>query len=116
MLHKLLEEINKQGGNYKKFSNQWNVMQQLIDIASVQPDSAEIILQDLQVKEMNLDSLADKITGKRLADPFEVMKAICDFYKISCPKTLPPEVWRQDSGKASAPAAPSGVVNLLDLI
>ena len=89
-------------------------MQQLIDIASVQPDSAEIILQDLQVKEMNLDSLANKITGKKLADPFEVMKAICDFYKISCPKTLPPEVWRNESGKPSASDGYSGAINLLD--
>ena len=101
---------------YKKFSNKWNVMQQLIDIVSVQPDSAEIVLQDLKATEMNLHALTSKITGKRLADPLEVMKAICDFYKIPCPDTLPPEVWRQDSGKASAPAAPSGVVNLLDLI
>ena len=116
MLQQVLEEINRQGENYRKFSNQWNVMQQLIDIVTVQPDSAEIVLQDLQVKEMNLSALVNKITGRRLADPFEVMKAICDFYKISCPDTLPPEAWRQDSGNASAPAAPSGVVNLLDFI
>lgn len=116
MLNKLLEEINKQGASYKKFSNQWNVMQQLIDIVSVQPDSAEIVLQDLKVTEMNLSALTNKITGKCLADPFEVMKAICDFYKIPCPDTLPPEVWRQNSGKASSSTAPPDVVNLLDFI
>lgn len=116
MLKQLLEEIKKQGAKYSKFSNQWNVMQQLIDIVSVQPDSAEIVLQDLKVNEMSLTALVSKITGKRLADPFEVMKTICDFYKIPCPDTLPPEVWRQDSGNASAPVALSGVVNLLDFI
>ena len=116
MLQQCKDEINRQGAGFRKFSNQWNVMQQLIDIVSVQPDSAEIVLQDLQVSEMNLNALTNKITGRRLADPFEVMKAICDFYKIQCPDTLPPEAWRQDSGKASAPAAPSGVVNLLDFI
>lgn len=116
MLQQCLVEINRQGESFRKFSNRWNVMQQLIDIVTVQPDSAKIVLQDLQVKEMNLDALANKITGRRLADPFEVMKSICDFYKIPCPDTLPPEAWRQDSGKTSAPAATSGVVNLLDFI
>ena len=116
MLQQCQDEINRQGAGFRKFSNKWNVMQQLIDIVSVQPDSAEIVLQDLQVSEMNLNALTNKITGRRLADPFEVMKTICDFYKIPCPDTLPPEAWRQDSGKASEPAAPSGVVNLLDFI
>lgn len=116
MLQQCIDEINKQGEKYSRFSNRWNVMQQLIDIVSVQPDSAEIVLQDLQVSEMSLNALTNKITGRRLADPFEVMKTICDFYKIPCPDTLPPEAWRQDSGKASAPSAPSGVVNLLDFI
>ena len=116
MLQQCLEEINKQGANYSKFSNRWNVMQQLIDIVCVQPDSAEIVMQDLRTNEMSLSSLTNEITGKRLADPLEVMKNICDFYKIPCPGTLPPEVWRQDSGKESAPVAPSGVVDLLDFI
>ena len=85
MLQQCIDEINKQGEKYSRFSNRWNVMQQLIDIVSVQPDSAEIVLQDLQVSEMNLNALTNKITGRRLADPFEVMKAICDFYKKSRP-------------------------------
>ena len=49
MLQQCKDEINRQGAGFRKFSNQWNVMQQLIDIVSVQPDSAEIVLQDLQV-------------------------------------------------------------------
>ena len=112
MLEKLLEEINSQGADYKKFSNRWNVMQQLIDIVTVQPESAEIVLQDIKLKDMNLLALVNKITGKRLADPEAVMKKICDFYKIPCPAELPPEAWRQ-SGKAEKPAE---VVNLLDFI
>ena len=68
MLQQCKDEINRQGAGFRKFSNQWNVMQQLIDIVSVQPDSAEIVLQDLQVSEMNLNALTNKITGRRLAD------------------------------------------------
>ena len=110
MLEKLLEEINSQGADYKKFSNEWNVMQQLIDIVTIQPESAEIVLQDIKLNDMNLSALTSKITGKRLANPEEVMKEICDFYKIPCPAELPPEAWR-DSGRAEKP---SDVVNLLD--
>ena len=113
MLDKLLEEINKQGAPYTKFSNQWNVMQQLIDIVTVQPESAEIVLTDLQVKEMSLNVLVNNITGKRLADPCKVMEHICDFYKIPCPSELPPEVWRR-GGKDVQPQ--SDVVNLLDFV
>lgn len=115
MLEKVIKEINNQGKDYRKHSNQWNIMQQLIDVVSAQPESAEIVLQDLQVKEMNLSAVVNKITGRRLTNPCEVMKQICEFYKIPCPSELPPEVWR-NSGKASAPSAPSGVVNLLDFI
>lgn len=89
MLQQCKDEINRQGAGFRKFSNQWNVTQQLIDIVSVQPDSAEIVLQDLHVSEMNLNALTNKITGRRLADPLEVMKAICDFYKIPCPDIKP---------------------------
>ena len=49
--------------------------------------------------------------GKRLADPREVMKVICDFYKIPCPAELPPEVWR-NSGKTVS----DNVVDLLDFM
>ena len=91
MIKNCVEEINKQGSKYTKHSNQWNVMQQLIDIVSDNPDISEIVYQDLLVEEMKLEKLVGKITGKRLSDPEKVMKAICDFYKIPCPDYLPPE-------------------------
>lgn len=33
-----IDEIERQGKNYTKFGNQWNVMQQLIDIVTDNPD------------------------------------------------------------------------------
>lgn len=119
MIKSCVEEINKQGATYKKHSNQWNVMQQLIDIVTDNPDISEIVYQDLQIDEMKLEKLISKITGKRLADPEKVMKAICDFYKIPCPDYLPPEVWRStievhDAPKSVKPA-PS-VIDLLDFV
>lgn len=120
MLEKVIEEINKQGKDYKKYSNKWNVMQQLIDIVSFQPECAEIVLQDLNVKEMSLDKLVSKITGKRMQDPYEIVKEICKFYAIECPSELPPEVWRSQTPITSAAAKTatqsSEPISLLDLM
>lgn len=113
MLSKVIAEINKQGEKYKKHSNEWNVMQQLIDIVSFQPDCAEIVLQDLGIEEMSLDKLVKKITGKRMQDPYEIVKEICKFYAIECPKELPPEAWRSQT-TTSAPS--SEPISLLDLM
>lgn len=106
--------INEQGKTYKKHSNQWNVMQQLIDIIAAEPESAEIVYDDLQVEGLQLPKLVQRITAKRIADPVEVMKAICDFYKISCPAELPPEHWR--TKKAAPPKPVTKAPSLLDLL
>ena len=118
MITNAIEEIKKQGKSFAKFTNKWNVMQQLIDIVSVQPDCAEIVYQDLQIKEMNLSCLANKIIGQRLADPFKVMQEICKFYAIACPKELPPEVWRNKTSATTAETVskPSEPLSLLDLM
>lgn len=121
-LNEVIAEINLQGKNYTKFSNNWNVMQQLIDILAYMPESAEIVLQDLKIEEMQLTALVNKITGKRLADPMKVMKEICDFYKIEVPDVLPPEFWRgpatETAKKAAAKPAQSEskYINLMDLL
>lgn len=121
-LNEVIAEIELQGKNYTKFSNSWNVMQQLIDILAYMPESAEIVLQDLKIKDMQLTALVNKITGKRLADPMKVMEEICDFYKIEVPDVLPPEYWRgqaTDTVKKAAakPAQSEGkYINLMDLL
>lgn len=111
-----IDEIEKQGAQYKKFKNQWNVMQQLIDIIAVSsPDTADIVLADLKVKEMNLDAIVAKVTGARMSDPEKVMQTICDFYKIPCPSELPPEHWRIQ-GAAQSAAHSTAPINLMDLV
>lgn len=117
ILENAVDCIKTQGKNYEKYSNEWNVMQQLIDIITAQPESAEIVLQDLNIEEMQLTALVQKITGKRLADPMKVMEEICEFYAIPTPEELPPEVWRMNS-TSPTPAKPEkqGFINLMDLL
>lgn len=109
-MNKVIDEIYKQGKDYKKHTNEWNVMQQLVDIIAAQPKCAEIVEQDLKIKEMDLAHLVKQITGKRMSDPIEVMKAICKFYSIDCPDELPPEHWRTNNGQSS------GTVSLIDML
>lgn len=112
MLKTTVEKINEQGKEYKKYTNEWNVMQQLIDIISLYPESAEIVYQDLQTEEMALPALVNKVIKARIADPCEVMKEICEFYKIPCPEELPPETWRNNSG-AGIQKEPLSLIDLL---
>ena len=112
-LEETLALINEQGQQYKKHSNEWNVMNQLIDILAAQPESAAIVYEDMQVEEMKLKKVVSKVTGKRIADPEKVMRAICDFYKIPCPAELPPEYWRT---KQATPHRRNAAPSLLDLL
>lgn len=116
-LENAVDCIKNQGKDYKKHSNEWNVMQQLIDIITAQPESAEIVLQDLEVKEMQLTALVKKITSKKIANPVEVMNTICDFYAIPKPSELPPEVWRMNSTSPTpTKSEKQGFINLMDLL
>lgn len=117
ILENAVDCIKIQGKNYKKYSNEWNVMQQLIDIITAQPESAEIVLQDLNVEEMQLTALVASVIKQRLANPYEVMTAICEFYAIPTPEELPPEVWRMNS-TSPTPTKPEkqGFINLMDLL
>lgn len=113
-LEETLALIAEQGKSYKKHSNEWNVMQQLTDILAANPQSAEIVCEDLQVEEMKLPKLVSKIVGKRISDPVKVMETICEFYKIPCPEELPPEHWR--TKKAAPPKLVTKAPSLLDLL
>ena len=115
MLEKTIGTINEQGKSLEKHSNRWNIMQQLIDIISVQPDCAEIVYQDLQIEEMTISKLVSKITNQRLADPVKVMQEICKFYSIPCPSELPPETWRNAISVTNT-SKPSEPLSLLDLL
>lgn len=117
ILENAVDCIKNQCKDYKKYSNEWNVMQQLIDIITAQPESAEIVLQDLNVEEMQVPALVKKITSKKIANPVEVMNAICDFYSIQKPSELPLEVWRTNNA-SPAPTTPAteNFINLMDLL
>lgn len=118
ILENAVDCIKSQGKNYKKYSNEWNVMQQLIDIITAQPESAEIVLQELNIEEMQFTALVASVIKQRLANPYEVMTAICEFYAIPTPEELPPEVWRMNN-TSPAPAKSTeeqGFINLMDLL
>ena len=127
-MEKVIEKIREQGKGYKPHSNQWNVMNQLIDIVAADPVAADLVDKDLDVPEMSVTKLVAEITGKRMADPVEVMKAICKFYGLAVPDELPPEYWRNESAERSEtiaraekkaapkPAAKKAVVSFMDLL
>ena len=109
-----IEKIKEQSKEYKKFTNEWNAANQLIDIVAVSsPETAEIVIKDLGVKEMEVPEAVKKVTGQRIGDPEKVMKVICEFYGIPVPDELPSEYWR--SGK-TAPASEIDSFSLLDLL
>lgn len=82
-LNEVIGEINLQGKNYTKFSNNWNVMQQLIDILAYMPESARLFAE-FKIKEMQLTALVQKDYRQEACRPMKVMEEICDFYKIEC--------------------------------
>lgn len=97
MLKSIIEKINsaitKEG--YEKYTNEWNIANQLIDILAVSGDDAiEIVNRDLDIEGMSVPALVKEIKNKRIRNPEQVMKNICDFYKINPSSALPPEHWR----------------------
>lgn len=110
-----IEKIREQSAGYEKFSNEWNAANQLIDITAVSsPETAEIILQDLEKEEMRIPEAVKKVTGQRISDPEKVMKTLCGFYSIPEPAELPPEYWRGERIPPKASELDS--FSLLDLI
>lgn len=96
MLNQLIAKINEEitANNYEPHSFEWNVANQLIDVVTVQPSCAEIVMQDLSVEAMSIKKMAQAVIAKNLRNPVAIMKAICDFYKIPTPARLPPEIWQ----------------------
>ena len=112
----VIAKIKAQGAGYKPHSNEWNVMNQLIDIVASDEAAAGLVEKDLDVPEMSIKKLVAEITGKRMADPVEVMKAICKFYGLEVPGELPPEYWRTEKTAVPQPAAKKTVVSFMDLL
>ena len=115
-MKKVIEKIREQGKGYKPHTNQWNVMNQLIDLVAADPAAAELVEKDLDIPEMEVQKIVAEITGKRMADQVEVMKALCRFYGLTVPEELPPEYWR--TGKSTVPSSTpqSKVVSFMDML
>lgn len=120
MLNQLIAKINEEISlnKFEPHSFQWNVCNQLIDIVTVMPESAEIVMQDLSVEAMNTIALVKSIIDNHLENPKTIMKAICDFYKIPTPARLPPEIWQLlecDCVPANPVAKSKADVDFMDL-
>lgn len=94
MVNKAIAAIEEQQAKVKERSPQWMVGEQLKDICRREPKSAELIAQDLTVKEMSITEAEKKI--KAFADkhktgnfacvtPIEAEKILREFYGLSEP-------------------------------
>ena len=105
-IDKIQEAIDNE--KYEKHSNEWNVANQLIDIAAINPEAAGIIFEDLDNEELSVKKTVEKIVRKRISGSEIVMQELCKIYAVPLPEMLPPEFWRSpnlndgdsnDSGK-----------------
>ena len=94
-----VQAIEAQQAKVKERSPQWMVGEQLKDICRLEPSSAELITQDLQVKEMGIIEAEKKI--KAFADahktgsfacvtPAEAERILRDFYGLPADKETVP--------------------------
>ena len=94
IVEKAIAAIEEQQAKVKARSAQWMVGEQLKDICRREPTSAELIEQDLQVKEMSITEAEKKI--KAFADahktgnfacvtPLDAEKILREFYGLPEP-------------------------------
>lgn len=113
-----IKAIEQQQKEVKVRSAAWMVGGQLKDICRREPKSAELILQDLQVKEMHIREAEKQI--KKFADanktgnfscvtPMEAERILREFYGLEKP---------EDQEIATAPAEHrnDNVVSIFDLL
>ncbi len=96
---KAIQAIEEQQGKVKEHSPQWMVGEQLKDICRREPRSAELIVQDLQVKEMGIVNAEKKIkafanghkTGNfACVTPVESDRILREFYGLPSIGALDP--------------------------
>ena len=94
-LNEALQAIEEQQKEVKEGSAAWMVGEQLKDICRREPKSAELIAQDLQVKEMsifeaekNIKAFADKNRTGTFAcvTPVEAEQILREFYGLENPE------------------------------
>lgn len=112
MMEQAIAAIEAQQKEVKERSPQWMVGEQLKDICRREPASAELIAQDLAVKEMSITEAEKKI--KAFADkhktgnfacvtPVEADKILREFYGLPIPAgdTSAPAVAKKSSEEKS---------------
>lgn len=87
---------------YKPHGNEWSIANQLIDIIAIDPSAAELVSHDIKKEGMTLKDLVKSVSGKCVSNPLEVVTAICEFYGLNEPATLPPEQWRNPNLQSTA--------------
>ena len=94
-VEKAIAAIEEQQAEVKARSAQWMVGEQLKDICRHEPGCAELIAEDLQVKEMSITEAEKKI--KAFADknktgnfacvtPMRAERILREFYKVNWPE------------------------------
>lgn len=106
------EEIKKALEGKTPHTNEWNVINQLLDLVEADREAKRIVSEDLENEELSIRKLVKTVLNGR-PGPVEVMKRICDFYGLTCPDVLPPEVWRGTAAKAPEK---QDDMNLFDLL
>lgn len=101
------EEIKKALEGKTPHTNEWNVINQLLDLVEADREAKRIVSEDPSIDEL----VRTVLRGR--PGPIEVMKKICDFYGLTCPDELPPEVWR---GTAANAQKQQDDMNLFDLL
>ena len=116
MIKTLTEKITKEIAAKKiaKHTNQWNVLNQLIDIISLDEQAAEIVLQDLEIKEMSLENFTRAMVSKKELNPLNVVKNICEFYGIKELKELPAEQWRTEKTEIKENKKTLNILDFMD--
>ena len=107
---KAIQTIEAQQAKVREHSHQWLVGEQLKDICRMEPRSAELIAQDLQVEEMGIVKAEQKIAAFArkhggCASGIEADRILREFYGLPA------------SAGAVAPSAPAvGMIDPLDFL
>lgn len=119
-LTEVLALIESQQKEVTQYSAPWMVGEQLKDMCREEPACAELLCQDLRVKEMHIREAEKKI--KALADkrrvknsssscvtPMEADKVLREFYGL-------PERGKKPEPPAAAPVSGGNVIDLSDFL
>lgn len=96
-----IEKIKQAGANYKEGSLEAGIAEMLLTIAKSSMNAAELIAQDLDVKEMNIDAAAKHLTdyarknksgSSYYMSPATAEKLLRDFYKIPDVREPKPDI------------------------